>query len=312
MGHRETALMFLLRRILFLVPLLWVIATLAFLLVRVAPGGPFDSERAAASPAAEAALRARYRLDQPVWNQYVHFLADLCRGDLGLSLKYRHHGVTDILREALPVSMTLGLLAFGVALGVGVPLGFQSAVRRGEFADWAGSLAALLFVCVPAFVLGPLAILLFAVKLRLLPVALWGSPLHAILPMATLGLFFAGRVARLMREGMTVALQAEFIRTARAKGLPEFTVLTRHALRPAIMPVVSYCGPMLADLLTGSFVVESLFQIPGLGAFLVNSALGRDHTLVVGLVLVYAALLVILNLVVDVLYRLLDPRVSHD
>ncbi len=300
------------RRILLLAPLLWLIATAAFFLVRVAPGGPFDSDRAAASPAAEAALRAKYRLDQPLWRQYVGFLADAVRGDLGLSLKYRHHSVTDIIRQALPVSLVLGMLSFGVALGIGIPLGVYTAVHRGEPGDWAGSLLALVFVCVPAFVLGPLFVLVFGVYWRWFPVALWASPWHAVLPMATLGLFFAGRVARLMREGMTLTLQSEFILTARAKGLTDYQLLTRHALRHAIMPVISYCGPMLADLLTGSFVVESLFQIPGLGVFLVNSALGRDHTMVVGLVLLYAALLMGLNLAVDVLYRVLDPRVSHD
>lgn len=299
------------RRILLLVPLLWLIATVAFFLVRIAPGGPFDSERAAASPAAEAALRAKYRLDQPLWRQYVEFLADAVRGDLGLSLKYRHHSVADIIRQALPVSLVLGLLSFGVALGIGIPLGVYTAVHRGDPGDWLGSLLALVFICVPAFVLGPLFVLMFGVYWRWFPVALWASPWHAILPMATLGLFFAGRVARLMREGMTLTLQSEFIRTARAKGLTEYQLLTRHALRHALMPVISYCGPMLADLLTGSFVVESLFQIPGLGVFLVNSALGRDHTMVVGLVLLYAALLMGLNLAVDVLYRVLDPRVAH-
>lgn len=303
--------MWIVRRILVAVPLLWVIASAAFLLVRIAPGGPFDSERAAASPAAEAALRAKYRLDQPLWAQYTAFLSGLCRGDFGMSLKYRHHTVTDIIQQALPVSMILGLLAFGVALGFGIPLGFYSAVRRGTAWDWGGSVVALVFVCVPGFVLGPLAVLALGVHWQVFPVALWGSPLHAVLPMFTLGAFFAGRVARLMREGMTQVMQSEFIRSARAKGLGESTLLIRHAFRPAVMPVVSYCGPMLADLLTGSFVIESLFQIPGIGVFLVNSALGRDHTMVVGLVFLYAVLLIGLNLAVDVAYRLLDPRVKQ-
>lgn len=304
--------MWIARRILMAVPLLWLIATIAFFLVRVAPGGPFDSERAAASPAAEAALRAKYRLDLPLWSQYTGFLSDLARGDFGLSLKYRHHSVTDIIQQALPVSLMLGLLAFGVALGIGIPLGFHAAVRRGTAGDWTSSVIALVFVCVPAFILGPLAVLILGVQWRWFPVALWSSPLHAILPMLTLGAFFAGRVARLMREGMSQVLHAEYIRTARAKGLPELTLLLRHAFRPAVMPVVSYCGPMLADLLTGSFVVESLFQIPGLGVFLINSALGRDHTMVVGLVFLYAVLLLGLNLLVDVTYRVLDPRVTHE
>ena len=170
----------------------------------------------------------------------------------------------------------------------------------------------LLSICVPGFVIGPLLAMLLALKLHWFPAALWGSPAHVVLPMITLGLYFAGRVARLMREGMTQTLQSEFIRTARAKGLSEFAVLTRHAFRLAVMPVVSYSGPMLADLLTGSFVVESIFQIPGIGVFIVDSSRSRDYPLVIGLVLLYAVLLLVLNLAVDLAYGLLDPRVEHE
>ena len=301
--------MYLLRRILFLVPLLLVISLLSFGLLRMAPGGPFDRERAPASEEIERQLRARYHLDESIPRQYLRWLGDAAHGDLGLSLKYRNHSVSGIIRDGLPVSLTLGLLAFGFALGFGVPLGFYSAVRRGAWSDWGGSFLALVFICVPGFVVGPVLVLVFGLKLGWFPVGLWGAPLQAVLPMVALGLYFGGRVARLLREGMTQALQSEFIRTARAKGLGEFAVLTRHALRLAIMPVVSYSGPMLADLLTGSFVVENLFQIPGIGVFMVNSSLSRDYPLVVGLVLLYAVLLLVLNLLVDLTYGLLDPRV---
>lgn len=301
--------MYLLRRILFLVPLLLVISLLSFGLLRMAPGGPFDRERAPASEEIERQLRARYHLDESIPHQYLRWLGDAAHGDLGLSLKYRNHSVSGIIRDGLPVSLTLGLLAFGFALGFGVPLGFYSAVRRGAWSDWGGSFLALVFICVPGFVVGPVLVLVFGLKLGWFPVGLWGAPLQAVLPMVALGLYFGGRVARLLREGMTQALQSEFIRTARAKGLSEFAVLTRHALRLAIMPVVSYSGPMLADLLTGSFVVENLFQIPGIGVFMVNSSLSRDYPLVVGLVLLYAVLLLVLNLLVDLTYGLLDPRV---
>jgi oligopeptide transport system permease protein len=301
--------MYLLRRILFLVPLLLVISLLSFGLLRMAPGGPFDRERAPASEEIERQLRARYHLDESIPRQYLRWLADAARGDLGLSLKYRNHTVSGIIRDGLPVSLTLGLLAFGFALGFGVPLGFYSAVRRGAWSDWGGSFLALVFICVPGFVVGPVLVLVFGLKLGWFPVGLWGAPFQAVLPMVALGLYFGGRVARLLREGMTQALQSEFIRTARAKGLSEFAVLTRHALRLAIMPVVSYSGPMLADLLTGSFVVENLFQIPGIGVFMVNSSLSRDYPLVVGLVLLHAVLLLVLNLLVDLTYGLLDPRV---
>ncbi len=301
--------MHFLRRILFLIPLLLLISLLAFLLLRLAPGGPFDRERAPASEEIERQLRARYHLDEPVSRQYLRWLGAAVRGDLGLSLKYRNHSVSEIIRDGLPVSLMLGLLSFGFAAGFGVPLGFYAAVRRGAWADWGASLVALVFICVPSFVIGPLLVLVLGLKFGWFPVGLWGAPLQAVLPMVALGLFFGGRVARLMREGMTQALQSEFIRTARAKGLSEFAILTRHALRLAIMPVVSYSGPMLADLLTGSFVVENLFQIPGIGVFMVNSSLSRDYPMVVGLVLLYAVLLLVLNLVVDLTYSLLDPRV---
>jgi oligopeptide transport system permease protein len=301
--------MYFLRRILFLGPLLLVISLLSFALLRLAPGGPFDRERAPASEEIERQLRARYHLDEPIARQYLRWLGAAVQGDLGLSLKYRHHTVSEIIRAGLPVSLMLGLLSFGFAVGFGVPLGFYSAVRRGAWGDWGGSFVALVFICVPSFVVGPLLVLVFGLKFGWFPVGLWGAPLQAVLPMVALGLYFGGRVARLMREGMTQTLQSEFIRTARAKGLGEFTILTRHALRLAIMPVVSYSGPMLADLLTGSFVVENLFQIPGIGVFMVNSSLSRDYPLVVGLVLLYAVLLLVLNLLVDLTYSLLDPRV---
>ena len=197
-------------------------------------------------------------------------------------------------------------------MGVGIPVGYFTAVRRGHWEDYAGSFFAILMVCIPGFVVAPLLIMFFAIQWRLLPVALWGSPWHAILPVSALGLYFSGRIARLMREGMLNTMQAEFITAARAKGLSENTLLLKHAFRIAVLPVVSYSGPLLADLLVGSFVIETIFQIPGLGVFLVNGSLNRDYTLVVGLVVLYAALLVVLNLIVDFAYTLLDPRVKYE
>ena len=319
---------YFLRRLLLILPLTWVIVTLAFFLVRVAPGGPFDRERKPASLAVERALAEKYHLDESLFSQYLRFLGlkwerqpeggwqrapgGLIAGDLGLSLKYRNHTVSDIILQGLPVSLSLGVLAFGFAIGFGIPIGFYTAVRRGQFADWAGSLLALVVICIPGFVIGPVLILVFALQAGWFPVGLWGSPLHAVLPMVALGLYFGGRVARLTREGMTQALQSEYIRTARAKGAGELRVLLRHAFPTAVMPVVSYSGPMLADLLTGSFVVENIFQIPGIGVFMVNSSLSRDYTMVVGLVMLYAVLLLVLNLAVDLAYSLLDPRVRYD
>jgi oligopeptide transport system permease protein len=304
--------MYFVRRVIFAIPLLLVISALAFGLMHLAPGGPFDSERAPASPEIEQNLRAKYHLDEPVWKQYLDYLGRLAHGDFGPSMKYRAHNINDIIAQALPISATLGVLAFGFAMGVGLPLGFYTAARRGRWEDYAGSLLAVLAVCIPALVLAPLLILVFSIKLRLLPVALWETPWQMILPPIALGLFFAGKIARLMREGMLSAAQSEFITAARAKGMSENELLLKHALRIAILPVVSYSGPMLADLLTGSFVIESIFQIPGIGVFFVNSTENRDYTLVVGLALLYAVLLIGLNLLVDLAYTWLDPRVKYD
>ncbi len=304
--------MYFVRRIIFAVPLLLVISALAFALVHLAPGGPFDRERAPASPEIERQLKAKYHLDEPLWKQYGRYLGDLAHGDFGVSLKYRNHTVNDIIAQGLPVSMTLGGLAFCFAMAVGLPVGFFTAARRGRWEDYVGSFLAILAVCVPAFVVAPLLILIFSIKLQWLPVGLWESPWHMTLPPIALGLYFAGKIARLFREGMLNAMQSEFVTSARAKGLGEKMLLLKHAVRIAILPVVSYSGPMLADLLTGSFIVENIFQIPGIGVFLINGSLYRDYTVVVGLALLYAMLLIAMNMIVDFAYTLLDPRVKYE
>jgi oligopeptide transport system permease protein len=315
---------YFLKRILFAVPLLLVISALAFALVHLAPGGPFDRERAPASPEIERNLKAAYHLDEPVWKQYLRFFGLVWQkkdatgqwhhepASFNISYKYRSHRVSDIIDQALPVSMTLGALAFGFALCVGLPLGFVTAARRGQWPDFAGSFLAVLAVCVPGFVVGPLLILIFSIKLHWLPVALWESPAHMILPAIALGLFFSGKIARLFREGMMGVMQSEFIAAARAKGMTENILLLKHTVRIAILPVVSFSGPMLADLLTGSFVIENIFQIPGIGVFFINSALNSDYTVAVDLALLYAVLLIVLNLLVDFSYTLLDPRVKYE
>ena len=323
-GDAGTALvrMYFLKRLLWTFPLLLLISFLAFVLVHLAPGGPFDRERTPASPEIERALKAKYYLDEPLFKQYLRYLGLMWEKDahgrwhhapasFDVSLRYRNHSVTDIIAQGLPVSMSLGGLAFGLAMGIGLPLGFLTAMRRGRWEDYAGSFLALLAVCVPGLVLAPLLIMLFAIQWRLLPVALWASPAHALLPMMALGLYFSGRVARLLREGMLNIMPMEFITTARAKGLSETAVLLKHAFRLAVLPVVSYSGPLLADLLTGSFVIESIFQIPGLGLHLVNSSLNSDYPVVVGLSLLYAVLLILLNLLVDFAYVWLDRRVKY-
>lgn len=304
--------MYFLRRILLLIPLLLVISFMAFALVRLTPGSPFDRERKPGSPEIERAIQAKYHLDEPFLKQYFRYLDGLLHGDFGPSLKYRNHTVTDVVVQALPVSMTLGAIAFGFAMGIGLPVGFFTAARRGRWPDYAGSFFAILMVCVPALVLAPVLVMVLGIKWRLLPVAQWISPWHMILPVAALGLFFSGRIARLMREGMLNTMKSEYITTARAKGLSENAVLLKHGFRLAVLPVVSYAGPLLADLLTGAFVIEAIFQIPGLGTHFVNSSLNKDYTMTVGLALLYAALLVGMNLLVDFLYTLLDPRVKYE
>ncbi|MBI3881269.1 MAG: ABC transporter permease [Verrucomicrobia bacterium] len=302
--------MYFLKRILTLLPLTLLITLLAFVLVRVSPGGPFDKERAPASPEIEKQLRAKYHLDESWPRQYLRFLGGAVRGDLGPSLKYRNHNVTDILLQGLPVSALLGTLAFGFAMGLGIPWGVFMAVRRGEGGDHTAGFLALLAVCVPGFVIGPLLVMVLAIKLDWFPVALWASPWHAVLPTMALGLFYAGKISRLLRESMSGVLHLEFVTAARARGVGNPALLMKHALRVAILPVVSYSGPMLADLLTGSFVIENLFQIPGIGVFLVNSLQNRDYPMTAGLVMVFAVLLLTLNLLVDLLYVKLDRRVK--
>jgi oligopeptide transport system permease protein len=320
--------MFFLKRILSFIPLLLLITFMAFLLAHAMPGSPFDKERKPASPEIERALKAKYHLDEPLLKQYLRYLGigwerdaagqakwfqgGLLRGDFGLSTRYRNHTVNDIIKQALPVSLTLGALAFLFAQGVGIPLGFYTAVKRGQWGDYIGSFFALLAFCIPGLVIGPMLIVVFAIKLGWFPAGMWESPKHAVLPAIALGLYFSGRISRLMREGMSTVLHEGFITTARAKGLSETQVLLKHGFRLAVLPVVSYSGPLLADMLTGSFVVETIFRIPGIGPFLVNSLQNRDALMVVGLVLLYAMLLLALNLLVDLSYGLLDKRVRYE
>lgn len=320
--------MYFLRRLIISIPLLLAITFLSYGLMYIAPGSPFDRERKPASPEVERNLAHKFHTDEPFWKQYLRYLGvgfergddgkahwfqgGLLRGDFGPSMIYRNHGVNDIIAEGLPVSLPLGFMAFGLAMGIGLPVGFLTAVQRGKFADFAGSLFAILAVCIPGLVMGPILIVLFAIHFRWFPVALWESPLHAVLPMIALGLYFAGRIARLMREGMLNVMRSEFITTARAKGMSETTLLLKHGVRIAILPVVSYSGPLLADLLTGSFVIENIFAIPGLGTPVVNSSLNRDYPVVVGLVVLYAALLIAMNLLVDLAYMALDRRVKYE
>lgn len=304
--------MYYVRRLLFLIPLLLIISMVAFGLMRLAPGGPFDKERAPASPEIERNIKAKYHLDKSIHEQYLIWLSGVVKGDFGPSLKYRSHTVTEIILNGLPITLLIGGLSLCFALGIGIPLGFITAVKKGQWEDYLGSTLSILAICIPALVVGPILVMVFAVHWKVFPVALVGGVQHLVLPTITLGLYFAGRVARLMREGMLGILDAEFITAARAKGVSERDILTRHAFRIGVLPVVSYSGPLLADLMIGSFVVEKLFLIPGIGVFLVNSSLNRDYTMLISLVLLYAVVLLVANLLVDLAYSYLDPRVKFE
>ncbi len=299
---------YLLRRTAGLVAVLFCVVTITFLLVRLAPGGPFDRERKI-PPAIEKQLLAKYRLDGSLWEQYRGYMADLLRGDLRLSTKYRNRSVNEILAQALPVTFALGAAAFLVATTAGIWLGAFAATRRDSWKDHGAMALALLAISVPSFVIGPLLILVFALWLGWLPVGGWGSPQQLVLPVITLALPYAAYIARLVRTSLLEVLDQDFIRTARAKGLSSVAVVYRHALRVAILPVVTFLGPLAAHLLTGSIVVETIFNIPGAGGFFVHSVLNRDGFLLGGVVIVYCTLLVTFNLLVDLAYTVLDPRI---
>jgi oligopeptide transport system permease protein len=300
---------FLTRRILLMIPTLWVIATLAFFLVHAAPGGPFQAEKAI-PPEAKAQLMRTYGLDQPLHVQYGRFLANAARLDFGPSYKFPSRQVREIIAEALPVSAELGGWALLLALLVGVPIGILAAVKQNTGTDFAAMTAALAGVSIPNFVLGPVLVLGLSLTLFVFPPALWQGPQSRVLPVATLATAYVAYIARLTRAGMLEVLRQDYIRTARAKGLGERVVVFKHALKLGILPVASYVGPAAARVMMGSIVVESIFAIPGLGRYLVNAAFNRDYTLVLGEVLFYAAFLMALNLIVDVAYTWLDPRVE--
>jgi oligopeptide transport system permease protein len=305
-------LRYLLGRLLGTIPTLLVLVTLAFFLIRLAPGGPFDVERNLPAET-RASLEARYRLDQPLPMQYLHYLGNVLRGDFGPSFQYRDSSVNELIAQGLPVSMRLGFGALLLALVLGVGLGTLAAWRQNRAMDHVLMGAAMTGIALPNFVLAPLLVLLFAVHLGWLPAGGYGDGgwRHLLLPIVALALPYSAYVARLTRGSMVEVLATDYIRTARAKGLPEWRVLLQHALRPALLPVVSYLGPAAAALLTGSVVVEQVFGLPGLGRYFVQGALNRDYTLVMGVVIVLGVLIVVFNLIVDLLYGLIDPRIRH-
>lgn len=295
------------KRLLAAIPILFLVATAAFFLMRAAPGNPFDTGRKLPIEV-ERQIMARYGMDRPLAEQYVRYMGGLVRGDFGPSLKYRDKSVAQMIAEGLPRSATLGLSALTLALLVGGPLGIWAALRHNRGADRAATLATTLGLCIPTFVTAPLLVLLFGSTLGWLPVAGWGGIRNLILPVTVLALPQIAIIARLIRAGMIEALAMPHVRTARAKGLPPARIVVRHALPGAALPLVAYLGPAAAGLLTGSLVVEQIFNLPGLGRYFVISALQRDYTVVMGVVILYAALILALNLVADLIQAALDPR----
>jgi oligopeptide transport system permease protein len=304
-------LRFIARRLLETVPVLLIIVTATFFMIRFVPGGPFTSEKAVA-PEVLRNLERAYHLDQPLWRQYTTYLGNVLRGDLGPSFKYPNRTVNEIIADKLPVSLELGGLALVIALGLGLPLGVLAAARRNTWLDYLASTTAMLGVCVPTFVLGPILVLLLAIHLHWFNASGWYGPADRVLPALTLGCVYAAYIARLTRGGMLEVLGQDYIRTARAKGVGELGIVLRHALRGGILPVVAFLGPATAGILSGSFVIETIFQVPGLGREFVNSAFNRDYTVILGTVLLYATMIVLLNLVVDLVQVWLNPRLKFE
>jgi oligopeptide transport system permease protein len=299
----------LVRRLLLMIPTLWVIGTLTFFMMRLAPGGPFVSERDIPAAAKEQ-LEKKYGLDQPLHVQYVKFLGNLVRLDFGPSYRFPQRQVSEIIAESFPVSLELGFWSLLLAVAVGVPIGILAALKQNGTLDYTAMGVALVGVSIPNFVLGPILVLALSLTIYALPPALWQGPQSRVLPVITLSAIYVAYIARLTRAGMLEVLRQDFIRTAFAKGLPDRVVVLKHALKLGILPVVSFIGPAAARIVMGSIVIETIFAIPGLGPHLISSAFNRDYTVVMGVVIFYALFLMVLNLLVDLAYMRLDPRVE--
>lgn len=298
------------RRLLGAIPTILLVIVLAFLMVRAAPGGPFDADRVL-SPEIEANIARYYHLDEPLPQQFLRYLGGVLRGDLGPSYRYRDYNVSELIADSFPVSLRLGTLAMLLAVIVGVASGTLAALRRNSATDRVVMGFAMTGISIPVFVLAPVLVLLLSVKLQWLPAGWSATPgiSKYFLPVISLALPQIAYIARLTRASLIDVLNSDFVRTARAQGLSQASIIRYHALKPAMLPVLSYMGPAIAVVLTGSVVIEEIFGIPGVGQFFVRGAMNRDYTLVLGIVIFYAALIVLLNLVVDVLYGLIDPRI---
>lgn len=299
-------------RLLQAVPVLFIVITVTFFLVRFAPGGPFSSEKAVV-PEVKRALEAQYQLDQPMLVQYASYLGDLLQGDLGPSFKYPGRSVNELILAGFPATFELGLYALLVAVLLGMSAGIVAALRPNTWSDYLPMSAAMIGICMPTLLLGPVLVLIFGLWLEWLPVSGWGDvPGDKLLPSITLGAAYAAYIARLMRSGLLEVLSQDYIRTARAKGLPQHVVIFKHALRGGAIPVVAFLGPAFAGLLSGSFVVETVFQVPGLGRLFVQAAFNRDYTMILGSTVFFAVLIVLFNLLSDLLAAWLNPRLRAE
>ena len=303
---------FLLSRLLQAVPVLIIVITATFFIVHAAPGGPFSADKAV-PPEVIQVLEAQYKLDQPVWRQYLGYLGDIARGDFGPSFKYPGRSVNELIMAGLPITAELAFYAMIIAILIGVLSGVGAAMRPNTLQDYVPMTLAMIGICMPSFLLGPLLVLVFGIQLELLPVSGWGDiPGDKILPSITLGTGYAAFIARLSRGGMLEILSQDYIRTARAKGLRETTVIIKHALRGGLIPVVAFLGPAFAGLLAGSFVVETIFQIPGIGRFYVQAAFNRDYTLILGMTIFLSTLIIIFNLISDLISIWLNPKLRDE
>jgi oligopeptide transport system permease protein len=303
---------FALGRILQAIPVLLAVITVTFFLIHSAPGGPFSADKAV-PPEVIKALEEQYNLNQPIWQQYVSYLGDVVRGDFGPSFKYSGRTVNELIAAGLPITAELAFYAMIVALVIGLLADIGAAVRPNTAQDYIPMTAAMIGICMPSFLLGPLLVLVFGINLEWLPVSGWGDiPGDKILPSITLGAGFAAYIARLSRGGMLEVLSQDYIRTARAKGLSETLIILKHALRGGLIPVVAFLGPAFAGLLSGSFVVETIFQIPGLGRFYVQAAFNRDYTLILGMTIFLSTLIIVFNLLSDMLAIWLNPKLRHE
>lgn len=303
---------FIFKRLLQAIPVLFVVSLATFVMIRSAPGGPFDSDRNV-PPEIIKKLNERYHLNDPLWKQYVDYMGNVLQGDFGPSFKYPSHTVNDLIAAGFPATFELATYAIVFALIVGLLAGVFAAQKRNTAQDYLSMSAAMIGICLPSFVLGPILLLVFGIWLGWLPVAGWGEISgDKILPSITLGAVYAAYIARIARGGMLEVLSQDYIRTARAKGLSEGRIMLVHAMRGGVTPVVSFLGPAIAGLLAGSFVVESIFQIPGLGRFYVTAAFNRDYTMIMGCTIFFAFLIVLFNLLADVLLVWLNPKLRHE